>query len=156
VAGISWKWAEAMSERRRTELQRDRALSNFRQAREALDTYLTQVSDNEVLKAQNLEPLRRELLRIARDFYERFVQQDPEDANHQVELGRAHGRLGQIISILESRTEALEHYQKMRAIFERLHEAYPENPVFQKELAESYHWQGERASETVPPQCPEQ
>ncbi len=62
VAGISWKWAEAVSERRRTERERNRAERNFRQAREAVDTYLTQVSDNDALKTENLEPLRRELL----------------------------------------------------------------------------------------------
>ena len=69
VSGITWKWAEAVSERRRTELERDRALRNFRQAREAVDSLLTTVSENAALKAQNLEPLRRELLRTARDFY---------------------------------------------------------------------------------------
>ena len=94
VAGISWKWAEAVSERRRTERERDHALRNFRQAREAVDTYLTQVSDNDVLKAQNLEPLRRELLRTARDFYERFVQQDPDDPNLQAELGKSPRAVG--------------------------------------------------------------
>ena len=31
VAGISWKWAEAVSKRRRAELERDRACRNFRQ-----------------------------------------------------------------------------------------------------------------------------
>ncbi len=43
---------------------------NFRRGARRVDTYLTQVSDSDVLKAQNLEPLRRELLRTARDFYE--------------------------------------------------------------------------------------
>jgi tetratricopeptide (TPR) repeat protein len=143
VAGISWKWAEAVHERRRTELERDRAERNFRQAREAVDAYLTQVSEDDGLKAQNLEPLRRELLRTARDFYERFVQQDPDDPNLQAELGRAHARLGLITSVLESKPKALEHYQKMGAIFEHLHEVYPANPVYQKELAESYLRQGE-------------
>jgi len=143
VAGISWKWAEAVSERRRTELERDRAERNFRQAREAVDTYLTQVSANDVLKAENLEPLRRELLRTARDFYERFVEQDPDDPNLQAELGRAYARLGQITSVLESRPKALEHYEKMGAIFERLHGRYPDNPVYHRELAESYLRQGE-------------
>jgi tetratricopeptide (TPR) repeat protein/predicted Ser/Thr protein kinase len=143
VAGISWKWAEAVHERRRTELERDRAQRNFRQAREAVDTYLTQVSDSEVLKAQNLEPLRRELLRTARDFYERFVEQDPDDPDLQAELGRAHARLGLITTALESKPRALEHFQKMGAIFERLHEAHPGNPVYQRELAESYLRQGE-------------
>ena len=106
--------------------------------REAVDTYLTQVSDNPVLKAENLEPLRRELLRTARDFYERFVQQEPDDPELQVELGRAHERLGLITSILESPTRGLEHYQKMQAIFDRLHRADPGNPAYQKELAGSY------------------
>ncbi len=102
VAGISWKWAEAVHERRRAERERDRAVGHFRQASEAVDTYLTQVSDNDVLKVENLEPLRRELLRTARDFYERFVRQDPEDLQLQVELGRAHERLGLITSAMES------------------------------------------------------
>jgi eukaryotic-like serine/threonine-protein kinase len=143
VAGISWKWRDAVHERRRAERERDRAQRNFRQAREAVDTYLTQVSDNAVLKSQNLEPLRRELLRTARDFYERFVQQDPADPNIQAELGRAYGRLGLITSILESKPNALDLYQKMGAIFERLHKVYPADPEYQKELAESYLRQGE-------------
>ncbi len=46
VAGISWNWAEAVRQRRRMEVERDRARRNFRQAREAVDTYLTQVSEN--------------------------------------------------------------------------------------------------------------
>ena len=95
IAGIAWKWGEAVSERRRAELERDRAQRNFRQAREAVETYLTQVSDNDVLKSQNLEPLRRELLETARDFYVRFVEQDPDDPDLQAELGRTYARLGQ-------------------------------------------------------------
>ena len=108
-----------------------------------MDTYLTQVSENDVLKGQNLEPLRRELLRTARDFYERFVEQDPDDPDLQAELGRAHARLGLITSVLESRPRAIEHYRKMGTIFNRLHETYPDNPAYQKELAESYLRQGE-------------
>ncbi len=143
VAGISWNWAEAVRQRRRTELERDRARRNFQQAREAVDTYLTQVSENSELKEQNLEPLRRELLRTARDFYERFVQQDPDDPDLQAELGKAHGRLGQITAILESMPKALAHFEKMREIFGRLHSRYPGNSAYQQELAESYLWLGD-------------
>jgi tetratricopeptide (TPR) repeat protein len=143
VAGISWNWAEAVRQRRQMEVERDRAQRNFQQAREAVDTYLTQVSENSALKEQNLEPLRRELLRTARDFYERFVQQDPDDPDLQAELGKAHGRLGQITGILESMPKALAHFQKMGEIFERLHSRYPGNPAYQQELAESYLWLGD-------------
>ncbi len=143
LTGISWNWREAVRERRRTERERDRALRNFRQAREAVDAYLTQVSENSELKEQNLEPLRRDLLRTARDFYERFVEQDPQDRELQAELGKAHGRLGQITAVLESTPRALEHYQKMTEIFERLHSLDPTNPGFERELAESYLRQSE-------------
>ncbi len=143
-AGTFSQWRRAEVERRRALRQRDEAIEqralaerNFRQAREAVDTYLTQVSDNDVLKAQNLEPLRRELLRTAKEFYERFLQQDPGNRRLQVELGQAHERLGLITSLLESQPKALEHYQKMRAVFERLHEADPDDPLYLRELAVS-------------------
>jgi hypothetical protein len=147
--GTFSQWRRAEAERKRVLRERDLALEqrslaerNFREARQAVDTYLTQVSDSDVLKAQNLEPLRRELLRTARDFYERFVQQDPADRGLQAELGRAHGRLGMITSVLESWPKALEHFQKMRATFERLHEAYPDELLYQSELAESCYREG--------------
>ena len=143
VAGISWNWADAVRQRRRMELERDRALLNFQQAREAVDTYLTQVSENSALKEQNLEPLRRDLLRTARDFYERFLQQDPDDPDLQAELGKAHGRLGQITSILESTPKALAHFEKMQEVFDRLHRRHPSNAAYQQELAESYLWLGD-------------
>jgi serine/threonine protein kinase len=44
LAGITWKWAEAVEQRRRTEHERDCALDNFRLAREVVDAYLTRVS----------------------------------------------------------------------------------------------------------------
>ncbi|MGO9466232.1 MAG: protein kinase domain-containing protein, partial [Isosphaeraceae bacterium] len=154
------QWRRAEVERKRAERQRDEAIEqralaerNFRQAREAVDTYLTHVSDNDVLKAQNLEPLRRELLRTARDFYERFVQQAPDDQHLAAELGRAYKRLGLITSVLESWPKALGHFQKMRTIFERLHEAEPDNPLYQSELAESWFREGVclRAGNTAMP-----
>jgi tetratricopeptide (TPR) repeat protein len=137
-----WQWRRAEAERRHTQRQRDLAELNFREAREAVDTYLTQVSDSDVLKAQNLEPLRRELLRTARDFYERFVQRAPADPQLAAELGRAHKRLGLITSMLESWPRSLEHFQKMRAIFERLHQDNPNEPAYQQELAESWFREG--------------
>jgi len=143
-------FASTFSQWRRAERQRDLALkeralaeSNFRPAREAVDTYLTQVSENDVLKAQNLEPLRRELLQTAREFYERFVQQNPGDHALLAELGRAHKRLGLITSIVESKPKALDDYQKARAIFERLHQDDPDDPLYQRELAESWFREGE-------------
>src|SRR5262249_48228138 len=106
-------------------------------AREAVDTYLTQVSDNPELKALNLEPLRRELLRTARDFYLSFVQEHPDDPDVLAELGRAYGRLGQITMILESRPRGIDYYLRERDIFEQLLREHPGEVAYQDELAEA-------------------
>jgi tetratricopeptide (TPR) repeat protein len=86
--------------------------------------------------------LRRELLRLARDFYERFVAQEPDDPDLLAELARAHGRLGLVVTLLESRPRGLEHYQQMQVIFERVHQQHPDNAGYQDDLAESFLQQG--------------
>jgi hypothetical protein len=118
ASGISWKWAEAVDERRQADAERDkaegqrlRAERNFRGAREAVDAYLTSISEYPQLKAHAFEPLRRERLHTARDFYERLVAEEPDHAEARAELARAHGRLGMIIGILESRPQGLAHYR---------------------------------------------
>jgi Protein kinase domain len=145
VAGISWKWAEAVEQRQRAEHDRDeadrqrrRAERSLRQAREAVDTYLTGVSENADLKAHAFERLRRDLLKTAQGFYERFVEENLAEPDLQAQLGRAYWRLGQITRTLEPRTHGLEFYQKMQAVFDRLCEQYPGNSEYESELAESH------------------
>jgi tetratricopeptide (TPR) repeat protein len=145
VSGVLWQWSAAVDLRRRAESDRDeaqrqrfRAERNFAQAREAVDAYLTHISEHPGLKAHDFEPLRRELLQTARDFYERFVQQEPDDPDLQAELGLAHLRLGRITGILDTCPRAQEHYEKAQDIFKRLCQEAPDNPSFRKGLAESW------------------
>ncbi len=151
VAGISWKWAEAVSERNRTERERQRAVRNFRHAREAVDTYLTQVSENDVLK-------RKTSSRCATSCCERpaistsvLLRKIPTTPISRQSWAGPTLRLGLITTVLQSRPESLEHFRKMGAIFSRLHERYPDNPVFQQELAESELRQGESLRSSGPP-----
>ncbi len=144
VAGITWKGAEAVQLRQQAEASRDEAArqrqhaeQNLRQALDVVDAYLTRVSDNPTLKAGNFEPLRRELLLTARNFYAQFVAENPDNPDLLAELGRAYGRLGLITAQLESRGEALRYFEKMRDIFERLHREQSDNPRYQDQLAES-------------------
>jgi tetratricopeptide (TPR) repeat protein len=145
VSGIAWKWAEAERQRAQAERQRDEAANaraqaerDFRRARRAVDEYLTQITENRLLKSNNFQPLRRDLLRTAQQFYEEFVNEHPDDPDLQAERGRAYGRLGAITMILDSRPRGLEDYQRKRDIFERLHADHPDDDAYQDELADSW------------------
>jgi serine/threonine protein kinase len=145
VAGIIWQWSQAERFRARAENERDEAMRQraqaargFRRAREAVDQYLTEVSEDQELKSENLDVLRRKLLQTARDFYERFLSDHPDDPELAAELGRAQGRLGSIVMELDSIAQGVPHYQRKREIFQQLHNQKPDDPGYRHELAESH------------------
>jgi tetratricopeptide (TPR) repeat protein len=105
--------------------QGERAEVNFTMARDAVDRYLTKVSDSPELKARGLEGLRRQLLGTARDFYQQFVSARASDPRVQLELGQALFRLGNLdISINES-AEAEQSLVKAIGVLVDLHNADP-------------------------------
>jgi serine/threonine-protein kinase len=100
--------------------QRDRAERNFRLAREAVDRYLTRVSEDDRLKAQALEPLRRDLLETARGFYDRFLEEARDDPGLRAERGRAYGRLADITEQVGTPAQAIALNDQAAVIFEDL------------------------------------
>ncbi len=145
IGGVFWQWSQAEFFRRRAERERDEARKqqlqarlDFRRAREAVDRYLTEVSEDPELKTENLDRLRRSLLQTARDFYERFLADHPDDPELASELGRAQGRLGSIVMELESIPKGIPYYQRKLDIFARLLETNPTDRAFLHELAESH------------------
>jgi hypothetical protein len=55
--------------------ERDRAEASFRMARDAVDQLFMQVSQSPKLKAQPMEKFRKDLLKSAKGFYERFINE---------------------------------------------------------------------------------
>jgi serine/threonine-protein kinase len=76
--------------------QRQLAQENFQEAREAVDTYLTKVSEEKLLKEPRLQPLRKELLSLALDYYLKFINQRTNDPSVRKELADACNRAGDI------------------------------------------------------------
>ncbi len=113
--------------------QRQVAEKNFQRARTAVDEYLTRVSEEELLNSPGLQPLRKDLLELALKYYQEFVAQRRDDATLQAALGAAHFRVGQIISQIGSKTEALTAHRMALEIRERLVAQDPE---------EMSHWIG--------------
>lgn len=133
------KAAAARDEARR---ERDRAVEaeklaeeNFRMAGEAVTKYFTTVGDSPDLKARGLEPLRRQLLETARDFYERFVQQRANDPALRRELADALINLGNIDRSIGEMDKAEAAHLRAREIGEALGAQAPTEPAFVRLLA---------------------
>lgn len=89
-AGLLWR------ERSQTLAALERADANFRNAQNAVDKYLTAVSQSTLLDAPGMQPLRKELLEAAVQYYQTFVAEHRDDPALKAELAAAHIRLGHI------------------------------------------------------------
>ena len=83
--------------------QRDLASENFQKARQAVDIFLTNVSEEQLLNQPGLQPLRQKLLRSALDYYQGFVRQRADDPTLRRQLAEAYWRLGEINGVLGNR-----------------------------------------------------
>ncbi len=104
---------------------------NFQLARSAVDRYLTQISQDDRLKAEDLEPLRRDLLQTARVFYEQFIRQQPGDPDVRAAWGWAHYRLASITAEIGSKHEAIALQRSVVDTFAQLARQSPGNTSHQ-------------------------
>jgi len=92
---------------RRSEAEaRKEAETNFNMAQEAVEEYLTNVSENTLLKEQDsldIRTLRQELLTTALRYYKKFVSQRSNDPRLREQLARAFFRVGEITQVRRSR-----------------------------------------------------
>src|SRR5262249_15987406 len=100
VVTLSVGLALLRREQGHTEEALQEARRNFRQLRQTVDRYFTQVSENILLNEPGLEPLRRQLLQEALTSYQEFVQQHHGDTELELELAEAHLRLARITRLL--------------------------------------------------------
>jgi tetratricopeptide (TPR) repeat protein len=117
--------AEAEANFKEAEQQRERADHNFRQARKAVDDYFTRISENKLLGLPHLEPLRKELLEKAREYYQKFSNEAAGDPKVRADHATAVFRVATIIELTGSKEEARSHYA--RAI-ELYREALADDP----------------------------
>ncbi len=102
--------------RRDANLQRRRAETNFRKARQAVDEMLTQVGQEELADIPRMEPVRQRLLGKALAFYQGFLRENRDDRTIRKEVARAYGRIGEIQSMLQHLPEAEAAYREAIAL----------------------------------------
>ena len=125
--------------RRREAEARGEAEANFKMALNAVDNYLTNVSENTLLKEQDtldIRTLRQDLLMSALPFYKRFVDARGHDPQLREQLANAYFRLGDITRMIGSQTEALGFYRSALQLWEPLAASTPGNTDFQARLAD--------------------
>jgi serine/threonine protein kinase/tetratricopeptide (TPR) repeat protein len=145
VVGIvvsTWQAVRATRAEHHAQQQQGIAEANFRHALRAVDRYFNQVSNSPELRAEGLERLRQDLLRTAKEFYDKFVEERGDDPTLRVELGTAHLELGDIAEVLGSSAEALRHYEAAATIFGSLIQEADGNPGALRGLASSHNGQG--------------
>jgi tetratricopeptide (TPR) repeat protein len=118
------------------------AEKNFQYSRRAVDQYFTEVAEGPLLDEPNLEPLRKNLLGLARGFYEQFVTERSDDPSVLADLGQAQARLALITATLESVPKGIGLWRQALGIFEKLAAAQPNNLKLAADVARTYYHLG--------------
>jgi serine/threonine-protein kinase len=149
LSGVTWQWLRAAREWRRAEanlhlarLEGDRAEENSRLAHRAVDDYLDRVSTNKLLDVPGMQPLRKELMKSALGYYQRFVEQRAGDPAVLAELADAHFKIGFIDSEIGLKGQTLAAYQRARTIYEDLVRSHPREARFRVKLSKAIYNMG--------------
>ena len=123
------------------EQQRDVARKNFRLARQAVESFFTTVSEEQLLHQPGMQGLRRNLLTQARSYHQQFVQQHQKDPEVQADVALSHFYLGRVAELLDSGEEALKLYALAEQMQRRLAEA-DKQPEYLKAWSDTLNAQG--------------
>jgi len=99
--------------------QRELAESNFDAARNAVEDYLSTVSESVLLEEPALLPLRKQLLQHARDYHQQLAAQYSDDPDLRTDLAISYLRLGMISHDL-GEPDWLTPVEKSLELFEAL------------------------------------
>jgi serine/threonine-protein kinase len=119
------------------------AEANLTLAHRAVDDYFTKISENSLLKRQDaaevrdLRPLRKELLEVALEYYNRLITRRSSDPSLRSEQAAAYTRVGRINGEIGSKDAALEAYRHALAIRTDLAALDPDNNALARERAAS-------------------
>ncbi len=88
--------------------------ASFQDALAAVNDFFTHVSEDRLLNEPGTEELRHELLDLARNYYQRFLNRRSADPTVRDEVALSHFRVGLIVEELDSPQAAVESYEKAR------------------------------------------
>jgi eukaryotic-like serine/threonine-protein kinase len=143
VMGIAFVASAAVvvteAARRSETIARKEAETNFEMAQQAVEQYLTNVSENTLLKEQDtldIRTLRHDLLKSALEYYQRFARERRHDPQLRRQLAQAYFRVGQITTEIGSLPLAIDSLRAAHAIWEPLVKAGPSDHALAASLSD--------------------
>ena len=122
--------------------QRDLAEASFADSLEAVDQLLAEVAERDLAETPLMEQVRRNLLRKASGFFERFLGQRGDDPTVREQAGRVYSRLGDIHELLNEDEEAERAYNQALTLLRRRVQEAPAATAARRELARALNQQG--------------
>ncbi|MFO0846438.1 MAG: tetratricopeptide repeat protein, partial [Gemmataceae bacterium] len=137
-------WQAFRATRAEADAQREAkaARENARLAREAVSRFFTRTSEEMLLNQPQMQTLRKDLLRIARDYYREFVAGGAGDPELVLELGQAMFRLARIEADTGNPTLGLSLLDQAVALYSRLADGSPVEAQAKLELVRCYLTKG--------------
>ncbi len=130
------------------------AEANFKMAQQAVDDYLTNVSENTLFKEQDtldIRTLREDLLKSALPYYEQFLKERSHDPQLREQLANAYFRLGEITRVIGSSQDAFNYYRSALELWELLIKDAPSHLEFLRRIADCNFAMGNlRESDNLP------
>jgi serine/threonine protein kinase/tetratricopeptide (TPR) repeat protein len=135
AAVSTWQAVRATLAEKQALKDRDRAEASFRMARDSVDRFFTEVSQNPKLKAIGMERFRRDLVQNAKEFHERFIREHFETPGVRHDLGLAYLRLAEIERELANYPAAEKSATNAVTILGALAHAHPDTHDYRRDLA---------------------
>jgi tetratricopeptide (TPR) repeat protein len=114
------------------------AQESLARARDAIDAFLIQVADSQLLSTPGLQPLRADLLESASGFYEGFLQKHPDDKALKASLAEAFFRVGFVNLELSNHDKARAALEKSIELREMARQASSDDTLLEHRLASTW------------------
>jgi tetratricopeptide (TPR) repeat protein len=139
TARLAADQSRALAETREKEAtaQRDKARENFRLARGAVDEMYTRVAEEWLAEQANLQPIQREFLQKALQFYAQFAQESSTDPAIRFGTATAYRRVAEIQYRLGSPVEADKAFRQAVAGLQKLSDEFPSEPEYRHGLGDA-------------------
>jgi serine/threonine protein kinase len=134
-----WQADAARKSEARAEQSRQQAVDHAKQARKAVEVYLSSVTDHARLQESAFRGLRKELLETAVPFYEKMAETEGTDPSFRFEQAWALGRLGTIYRETDELDKGIAALRRAVETETRLVAESPGNQEYRRSLGLRCH-----------------
>jgi tetratricopeptide (TPR) repeat protein len=130
--------SRAAAERDAAQAARQRADRNFATAKDAVERYLSNVTENPNLTQADFHQLRKELLETALPFFQKLVEHESSDPDLRGSRGEAYHRLARLRYEMGDRENVMADYRRALEILEPLAAEFPAVAQYRHDLASTH------------------